>query len=109
MTNYLKDTKTKRYYFDDAYLDVMPHSSSFKLTRDGKGSPSAKATKRTSDYTRLHLRYPRLYSGKTAHYRLAFDLKDPGGSPTRDLRVGDFRWRPSRSGRSPPVRRRAAP
>ena len=89
LTNHLKDTKTKRYYFDDAYLDVMPHTAGFKLTRDGGGKPSVKATKRTKTYTRLHLRYPRLYSGKTAHYRLAFNIVDPGGSPTRDLRIGD--------------------
>ena len=31
----------------------------------------------------------RLYSGKTAKYRLRFHLKDPGGAATRDLRVGD--------------------
>jgi hypothetical protein len=89
MTNHLKDTKTKRYYFDEAFLDVMPRSSTFKLTRDGSGNPSVKVQKKTKDYTRLRLSYPRLYSGKTATYRLTFDLKDPGGSPTRDLRVGD--------------------
>ena len=34
MVNHLKDTKTKRYYFDEAFIDVMPHSSGFKFTRD---------------------------------------------------------------------------
>ena len=89
LTNHLKDTKTKRYYFDEAFLDVMPRSSSFKLTRDGSGRPSVTVTKRTKDYTRLRLRYPRLYGGKSAEYRLTFYLKDPGGAATRDLRVGD--------------------
>ncbi len=89
MTNHLKDTKTKRYYFDEAFLDVMPRASGFKLTNEGKGTPSVRVLKRTSTYTRLRLRFPRLYGGKTAHFRLTFDLKDPGGSPTRDLRVGD--------------------
>ena len=89
MVNHLKDTKTKRYFFDEAYLDVMPKSSAFRLTRDGSGSPSVKVTKRTDAYTRLRLRYPRLYSGKTAKYRLTFDLKDPGGDAVRELRVGD--------------------
>lgn len=88
MTNHLKDTKTKRYYFDEAFLDVMPRSSGFKLTREGS-SPTANVLKRTDDYTRLRLAYPRLYSGKTAKYRLTFNLNDPGGAPTRDLRVGD--------------------
>jgi hypothetical protein len=89
LTNHLKDTKTKRYYFDEAFLDVMPRTSGFKLTRAGSGSPGVKVHKRAGDYTRLRLSYPRLYGGKTARYRLTFDLKDPGGSPTRDLRVGD--------------------
>jgi hypothetical protein len=89
LTNHLKDTKTKRYYFDEAYLDIMPRASGFKLTGAGSGSPTVKATKRTDTYTRLHLRYPRLYSGKSATYTLTFNLNDPGGSPTRDLRVGD--------------------
>ena len=31
----------------------------------------------------------RLYSGQTARYQLTFDLKDPGGAATRDLRIGD--------------------
>ncbi|MEX1173142.1 MAG: hypothetical protein WEG56_11085 [Chloroflexota bacterium] len=90
MKNHLKDTTTTRYYFNEAFLDVMPGSSSFTLTRDGTGSPSVAVVKRTSDYTRVRLRYPRLYSGKTAKYRLTFDLKDPGGAATRDVRIGDF-------------------
>lgn len=90
LTNHLKDTKTKRYYFDEAFLDVVPHASGFKLTHSGSGTPSVKATKRSDAYTRLRLRFPKLYSGKTARYRLTFDLEDPGGSPTRDLRVGDL-------------------
>lgn len=89
LTNHLKDTKTKRYYFDEAFLDVMPGSSGFKLTRDGSGDPSVRAIDRTDEYTRLRLRYPRLYSGKSAEYRLTFDLEDPGGAATRDLRIGD--------------------
>lgn len=88
LTNHLKDTKTKRFYFDEAFLDVMPRSSGFKLTRKGF-SPTAKVQKRTDAYTRLRLAYPRLYSGKTAKYRLTFNLNDPGGAPTRDLRIGD--------------------
>jgi hypothetical protein len=88
LTNHLKDTKTRRYYFDEAFLDVMPRSSGFKLTRKGS-SPTVKVAEKDDEFTRLRLAYPRLYSGKTAKYRLTFDLKDPGGAPTRDLRVGD--------------------
>ena len=30
----------------------------------------------------------RLYSGKSANYRLAFDIVDAGGAATRDVRIG---------------------
>lgn len=90
LTNHLKDTKTKRYFFDEAFLAVLPGTSGYKLRWVGDGSPSVKATKKTKSYTLLRLDLAqRLYSGKTARYRLTFDLKDPGGVPTRDLRIGD--------------------
>jgi hypothetical protein len=87
--NRLKDTKTTRFYFDEAFLAVMPGTSGYRLSWDGDGSPSVRATKRTKTYTLLRLDLARrIYGGKTAKYRLRFDLKDPGGSATRDLRVG---------------------
>lgn len=89
LTNHAKDTKTKRYFYDTADLDVMPGSSGFRFTGKGSGKTSVKVKKRTDEYIRLRLRYPPLYSGKTAKYRLTFDLEDPGGEATRDLRVGD--------------------
>ncbi|MBI3749417.1 MAG: hypothetical protein HY262_11320, partial [Chloroflexi bacterium] len=36
LTNHLKDTVTRRYYFDKAFLAVLPNTSGFKLTWDGK-------------------------------------------------------------------------
>lgn len=89
LENHLKDTKTTRYYFDEAFLDVMPGASGFKVTKEGSGTPTVKVQKRTDDYTRLRLAYPRIYSGKSSSLRLTFDLEDPGGAPTRDLRIGD--------------------
>ncbi len=89
LVNHLKDTKTTRFYFDEAFLDVMPGSSGFKVTSEGSGGPTVKVHKKAKAYTRLRIAYPRLYSGKTAKFRLTFDLRDPGGSPTRDLRIGD--------------------
>jgi hypothetical protein len=90
LTNHLKDTVTRRYYFDKAFLAVLPNTSGFKLTWDGKGTPAVHVSKRTKDYTLLRLDLgQRLFSGKSAHYRLAFYLVDPGGAPTRDVRVGD--------------------
>lgn len=90
LTNHLKDTKTRRFYFDEAFLAVLPGTSAHKLTWDGGGSPSVRVSKKTKTYDLLRFGLgARLYSGKTAKYRLTFDLKDPGGTPTRDLRIGD--------------------
>ena len=90
LTNHLKDTVTRRYYFDRAFLAVLPDTSGFKLTWDGKGTPTVHVSKRTKDYTLLRLDLgQRLFSGKSARYRLRFDLVDPGGAPTRDVRVGE--------------------
>ena len=90
LTNHLVDTKTTRYFFDKAYLAVLPGTKAFGLTWDGSGTPTVTATKTTKDYTLLRLGLAqRLYGGKSARYRLRFDLPDPGGSATRDIRIGD--------------------
>ncbi len=90
VTNRLKDTTTRLYYFDYAVFDVLPGTSGFKVTTDGTGSPRVRAIRTTKDYTRLRIDFgTRLKSGKSAVYRLTFDLKDPGGRATRELRVGD--------------------
>jgi hypothetical protein len=89
MTNHLKDTRTKRYYFDRAFLSVLPGSSGFKLTSNGAGAARAAVSKKTSSYTLLELNLGRrIYSGKTNTYRLVFDLVDKGGAARRDIRVG---------------------
>lgn len=90
LTNRLKDTVTKRYYFDRAFLAVLPGASGFALSWDGKGTPEVRVSEKTADYTLLQLDLgQRLFSGKSATYKLRFDLVDPGGEPTRDVRVGD--------------------
>lgn len=88
LTNHLKDTKTTAYYYDYAIFDVMPGASGFKATADGP-NPTVRVVKRADDFTRLRLSFPRLRSGKSATYRLVFNLNDPGGAATRELRVGD--------------------
>jgi hypothetical protein len=89
LTNHLTDTRTKRYYFDRAYLSVLPGTSGFTLTRSGSGAPTPRVSKKTSTYTMLRLDLgQRIYSGKSASYRLVFDLVDAGGAATRDVRVG---------------------
>ena len=90
LTNHLKDTVTRRYFFDEAFLAVLPNTSGFALSWEGKGSPDVRVSKKTDDYTLLRLTLgQRLFSGKSATYTLRFDLVDPGGEPTRDVRVGD--------------------
>ena len=89
MTNHLHDTSSKRFYFDRAFLSVLPDTSGFKLTWSGAGAAHAKVSKKTATYTLLELDLAaRIYSGKSATYRLVFDMVDAGGTATRDLRIG---------------------
>ncbi|MBA2373129.1 MAG: hypothetical protein H0V74_02855, partial [Chloroflexi bacterium] len=85
LTNRLRDTRTRRYYFDRAYLAVLPGTTAFRIS--GSGTRVA-VSRRTKDYTLLRIDMPRLFSGKTRGHRLTFELRDPGGSATRDVRVG---------------------
>ena len=88
LRNNMRDTSTRRFYFDTAFLAVLPGTSSFKVS--GPSGPSVRATRRNNDYTLLRINLgQRLFSKKTAKYKLTFDLKDQGGSSTRDVRVGD--------------------
>jgi hypothetical protein len=89
LTNRLRDTATKRYYFDKAFLSVLPGTTGYKLTWAGSGRPRAKVSKQTATYTLLELDLAaRLYSGKSAKYRLVFDIVDKGGAAARDVRIG---------------------
>ena len=89
LTNHLHDTSTKRFYFDRAFISVLPATSGFKLTWSGSGTPKATVSKKTATYTVVQLDLAaKLYSGKSASYRLAFDLVDPGGDASRDVRIG---------------------
>ena len=88
LTNRLQDTTTRRFYFDHAFLAVLPGTSGFRLTGEGSTSPSVGVNQRTRTHTVLRLGFPRLYGGQSVDYRLRFDLVDPGGAPVRDVRVG---------------------
>jgi hypothetical protein len=90
LTNHLKDTVTKRYFFDRAFLAVLPDTSGFQFGWEGSGTPEVHVSEKTADYTLLRLDLgQRLFSGKSATYQLRFDLVDPGGEPTRDVRIGE--------------------
>ena len=90
LTNHLKDTVTHRYFFDRGFLAVLPNTANFKLSWEGTGVPEVHVSEKTADYTLLRLDLgQRLFAGKSATYKLRFDLVDPGGEPTRDVRVGE--------------------
>ena len=89
LTNHLHDTASKRFYFDRAFLSVLPGTSGFKLSWSGTGTPKATVSKTTSTYTVVQLDLAtRIFSGKSASYRLVFDLVDKGGQASRDVRIG---------------------
>ncbi len=87
-TNHLRDTTTRRFYFDRAYLDVLPGTTAYTID-GGSGKPAVQVAQRRTGYTRLLISFgQRINSGKSASFRLQFELPDPGGSPTRNLRIG---------------------
>ena len=86
--NRLKDTATRRFFFDTAFLAVLPGTTGFKVSADGL-RPAVRVHREDEDYTLLRIGLgQRLFSGRTAKYRLTFDLPDRGGSSTRDVRIG---------------------
>ena len=86
-TNHLRDTATRRFYFDRAFLPVLPGTTGFRIS-SATGKPSITVTRRRPDYTLLQLNLgQRIFSGKSASFQLRFDLPDPGGSASRDVRV----------------------
>lgn len=87
-TNRLKDTKTRLYFFDQAFLAVQPGTTGFKITSD-TGVPTVRVTSRNAERTILQINFnKRLLAGATRKFTLTFDIPDPGGAPTRDLRIG---------------------
>ena len=82
------ETRARRYYVDHAFLAVMPGTSGFRVS--GDGDPSVRVSKEASTHTLLRINLgERLYGGGTRSVRLRFDLRDPGGSPSRELRIGE--------------------
>ncbi|HEY7523739.1 MAG TPA: hypothetical protein VH720_08820 [Candidatus Limnocylindrales bacterium] len=87
-TNRLRDTVTRRFYFDRAYLAVLPNTRAFRITSD-VGTPGVRVYRKSRDQTLLLITFGRrLGAGRSATFRLQFDLPDPGGAPTRNVRIG---------------------
>jgi hypothetical protein len=88
LRNRLRDTATRRFFFDSAFLAVLPGTSGFQVSSSGR-DPSVRPTRQRDDYTLLRIGLgQRLFSGRTAKYRLVFYMRDTGGASTRDVRVG---------------------
>lgn len=87
--NHKSDTVTRRYYYDSATIAVLPGTRAFSATASG-AKPSVAIVRSTSDYRLIRVNFGRrVYSHQTYRFRVAFDLPDPGGAPTRDIRIGD--------------------
>jgi hypothetical protein len=88
VANHLTDTKTRLYYFDKAYLAVPPNTTGFKVS-SRTGKPTVHVAAKTKDHLLLRIDFgSRLGSGQTRGIGLTFDIRDPGGVPTRTTRIG---------------------
>ena len=86
-TNHLHDTVTRRYFFEEGSLAVLPGTSDFRLSAES-GSPSVAVRARKESGVVLRLRFgSRLAAGRSLALVLTFDLVDPGGAPDRPLRI----------------------
>ena len=86
--NHLKDTKTRLYYFDRAYLAVQPGTTGFKISAR-TGTPRVSVSSKKADHTLLRIDFGgRLPAGSSRTFTLTFDIPDPGGAPTREIRIG---------------------
>lgn len=87
-TNHLVDTATRRFYFDRAFLAVLPGTSRFRIS-GAAGTPKVSVSTTAADHTLLRIDFgARLAAGKSTTFQLQFDLVDPGGAGNRDVRVG---------------------
>ncbi|HLX35710.1 MAG TPA: hypothetical protein VKR30_10780 [Candidatus Limnocylindrales bacterium] len=86
-TNHMTNTITKSYYFQTAYLSVLPGTKGFRLTSPGI-HPSVSVSAHNATDTLLKLGFgTRLGAGKSLALTLVFDLPDPGGAPDRPVRI----------------------
>lgn len=83
----LKDSATRRFYSDRAYLAVPVAATNLRLAA-ATGKPSVSVSTRTAGSAILLLRFgAQLGAGKSIDLTLTFDIVDPGGAPDRPLRI----------------------
>ena len=87
-TNHRTDTKTRRYFFDRAFLAVQPGTTTFRITSPG-ARPTVTVQRKATSFTLLRIDFGKqLPAGGTRKLRLTFDVTDPGGGATRTTRIG---------------------
>jgi hypothetical protein len=88
-TSNAAQSASRRYYFPGLAL-TLPSSSTGYVASDAKGNPLAVNTQAVvpSGVAVFVTFNQRLYAGQNTAFNLGFDIKDPGGSTDRDLRIG---------------------
>jgi hypothetical protein len=87
-TNHRTDTKTRRFFFDSAFLAVPPGTTGYRITSPGV-HPAVSVQRRASTYTLLKIVFGKqIGAGATRQLKLTFDITDPGGAATRTTRIG---------------------
>ncbi len=85
--NRKSETRTRKFFFDHAFLAVQAGATSPRIT--GPKGARVRVASRTKDATLLRIDFgSRLYGGKSASFRLAFDLPGHGGAANPQVRVG---------------------
>lgn len=85
--NHTRETRTRRFYFDHAFLAVQPGATDLRLA--GPGKARARVARRSAKATLLRLDFgTRIYSGKHAAFRLTFNLPGTGPAASPQVRVG---------------------
>lgn len=85
--NHTVETRTRKFYFDHAFLAVPPGAS--RLGISGASGAAVRVSKQTRTSSLLRIDFgQRLYSGQTRTYKVAFDIVDKGHAGDRELRIG---------------------
>jgi hypothetical protein len=87
-TSFEPDTPDARTYYSGVNFAVQPGAANVVAFAGGR-QISAAITRRTDDFTVIEVTFSRgVFFRQSYAYTVAFDLVDPGGAGTRDLRIG---------------------
>lgn len=85
--NHTTETRTRRYWFDHAFLAVQPGATNAHVS--GLKGARVRVSRRDAQSTLLRIDFgTRLYSGKAASLRLGFTLPGTGKAASPQVRVG---------------------